>query len=136
MTGIARKILIIDDEEMMRDTIAMMLEDGDFEIRGAADGNIGLRELETYRPDLVITDIIMPNKEGIETILEIRRKWPDLPIIAISGGGRTSNMDFLEAAKKFGANETLHKPFTVDEIVAAVCRLLGADVGPAVEGRY
>ncbi|HSG72042.1 MAG TPA: response regulator, partial [Planctomycetaceae bacterium] len=80
------RILIIDDEESVRETLSMMLEDRGYEIRGARDGNRGLQLIEVFRPHLVITDIIMPDKEGIETIIEVRRRWPDLRIIAISGG--------------------------------------------------
>ena len=127
-SGQQRRILVIDDEDMMRETIAMMLEDDGYEIRGATDGNLGLKMIDSFQPHVVITDIIMPNKEGIETIMEIRQRWPKLPVIAISGGGRTSNLDFLELATKFGANETLAKPFSVEEITAAVKRALGIPV--------
>lgn len=125
-SGQSRRILVIDDEDMTRETIAMMLEDDGYEIRGAADGNLGLQMIEAFQPHLVITDIIMPNKEGIETIMDIRQRWPALRIIAISGGGRTSNLDFLEVATKFGADETLAKPFSVEDLVAAVKRVLSA----------
>lgn len=120
-----QKILIIDDEDSVRETVSMMLSDYGYEVELASDGNVGLRKVESFQPDLVITDIIMPEKEGVETILEIRRRWPDLRVIAISGGGRMSNLDFLGVARKFGANETLAKPFTIDALAAAVKRVLG-----------
>jgi DNA-binding response OmpR family regulator len=79
---------------------------------------------ERASPQLVITDIIMPNKEGIETIMAIRSRGSKTPIIAISGGGRIGNADFLQMASRLGANEILAKPFNPQELVAAARRLL------------
>lgn len=124
-----QKILVIDDEHTVRETVSMMLADYGYEVELAGDGNLGLRKIEAFQPDLVITDIIMPEREGVETILEIRRRWPRLPVIAISGGGRTSNMDFLEVARRFGASETLAKPFTIEVLAAAVARVLETEMG-------
>ncbi|MCH8237326.1 MAG: response regulator [Proteobacteria bacterium] len=79
------------------------------------------RPVETTDPfDLVITDIIMPEKEGVETIVELKQLHPSLKIIAISGGGRTRNMDFLKLAKQFGADSILAKPFSEDELMEHV----------------
>lgn len=122
------RVLVIDDEANARDTIAMMLENGGYEVRQAADGNGGLRALQEGTVDLVITDLIMPEKEGIETIVEIRKRWPDIRIIAISGGGRVSNLDFLEIARKLGANAILRKPFTRSQLLECVKRALSTSV--------
>ncbi len=121
-----RKVLIIDDEEFVRLTLGQILKKAGFDVIDAANGELGLRKLRQGPVDLVITDIIMPEKEGIETIIEIRRDYPDLPIVAISGGGRSGNTDFLKVAKAFGAKETLQKPFRVNEVLDAVHGALGA----------
>lgn len=118
------RVLIIDDEDNVRSTVAMMLEGSELDIVQARNGNDGLAAMEKALADVVITDIIMPDKEGIETIVEMRRRWPETRIVAMSGGGRTSNFDFLEIARKFGADEILHKPFDADAVVETVHRLL------------
>jgi len=92
----------------------------------ASDGVRGLRMFRSEQPDLVITDIIMPEKEGIETIREIRGDCPDAKIIAISGGGRIGNMDFLKVAEKVGASEIIAKPFDPTGLGNIVSRCLGA----------
>ncbi len=114
------RILIIDDEELARFTVRDILEGQEHEVEEAANGQEGV-DLHASKPfDLVITDIIMPEKEGVETIIELRKDNPDLKIIAISGGGRTRNMDFLQLAKKYGADKVLAKPFTEDALVECV----------------
>jgi len=105
------KALVIDDEPAMRALVSSILQEAGYEVREAADGRIGLAAFNTFEPDLVITDIVMPNEEGIGTIRQLRQLKPDLKIIAISGGGRMGNMDFLRIAKDFGAAATLAKPF-------------------------
>jgi len=85
----------------------------------------GVRIFRSERPDLVITDIIMPEKEGLETIREIRGQRPDAKIIAISGGARIGNMDFLDIAGKLGASEIISKPFDPSDLIKLVSRCLG-----------
>ncbi|MEE8189246.1 MAG: response regulator [Kiloniellales bacterium] len=119
-------ILIIDDEDELRSTLRHMLEHDGHEVTEAANGAEGLRHYERESPDLIITDIIMPEKEGVETILALKRADPDLPIIAISGGGRLSATDFLSMAKKLGARQALSKPFRRSELMDAVQTCLGA----------
>lgn len=116
----AHKILIIDDEAAVRFTIEHVLTDAGFEIRTAGDGKEGMRMVGGFHPDLVITDMIMPEKEGMETIMELRAKHPATKIIAITGGGRTGNADLLEMAKMLGADGTLAKPFETDELTEMV----------------
>ncbi|MCH8809524.1 MAG: response regulator, partial [Proteobacteria bacterium] len=89
------RILIIDDEDELRSMLRQMLEQAGHEVTEAVNGAEGIRLYEQDRPDLIITDIIMPEKEGVETIIALRRADPDLPIIAISGGGRLDATDFL-----------------------------------------
>lgn len=114
------RILVIDDEELVRTTIRMRLEQNGHEVVEAGNGDEGLATLERRPVDLVVTDIIMPEKEGIETIRAIRRRNPEVGIVAISGGGRTSPLDLLSAAKKLGADQALRKPFTGAELMHVV----------------
>lgn len=118
-------ILIIDDDDALRATMRKILERAGHEVRDAVDGDRGLKVFREEGPDLVITDIIMPEKEGIETIQELRQEAPDLPILAVSGGGRADPSEPLTDAMLLGADETLAKPFGVDELVDVVERLLG-----------
>lgn len=117
-------ILVIDDDDAVRTTLRRILEAEGYTVVLAENGRRGLELLGEASPELVITDIIMPEKEGIETIIEMRRTHRDLKIIAVSGGGRVGNRDFLQLARKFGANEILAKPFDPDDVVEAVSRQL------------
>lgn len=105
------RILVIDDEPAIRTVLQTVLMREGHAVTCAKNGKAGLDSFTQDKPDLVITDIIMPEKEGIEIIQTIRKADPLLPIIAISGGGRAANTDFLPLAAKFGATATLSKPF-------------------------
>jgi CheY-like chemotaxis protein len=118
------KILIIDDNDAVRSTMSRILTLAGYETVLAADGNEGLARMRAEAPDLIITDIIMPEKEGIETIRQVLAERPKAKIMAVSGGGRHGNMDFLNAARKLGAMEVLEKPFEPDELVDRVARCL------------
>jgi DNA-binding NtrC family response regulator len=119
-------ILLIDDEESVVATLRRSLEEAGHKVAVAGEGRAGLLALAAQKFDLVVTDIIMPTMEGIETILAARERQKDLRILAISGGGRTGTNDFLEIARKFGAIGTLRKPFTPRDFVAEVARCLAA----------
>ncbi len=121
------RILIIDDEDELRSMLRQMLEQAGYEVTEAVNGAEGIQLYEQGRPDLIITDIIMPEKEGVETIIALRRADPDLPIIAISGGGRLDATDFLTMTKKLGARRTLSKPFRRDQFLEAVGECLAKD---------
>ena len=121
-----QKILIIDDNSAVRSTMARILELAGYETITAGDGNEGLIRMRQDKPDLIITDIIMPEKEGIETIRQILIEQPGTKIMAVSGGGRHANMDFLEVARKLGAMEVLEKPFEPDDLVNRVSRCMNA----------
>jgi len=121
-----QKILVIDDDSLVRDTLVRILERKGYQVLVASDGLRGLRMFRSEQPDLVITDIIMPEKEGLETIREIRCECPDAKIIAISGGARIGNMDFLDVAGKLGASEIIPKPFDPADLVTVVSRCLSA----------
>lgn len=122
----SKRILIIDDDLAVRDTLITILEDHGYEVITAVNGEQGLAVFRRERPDLLVTDIVMPVKEGLQTIREIREEWPDMKIIAISGGSRTERHDFLEIARQLGAWDVVVKPFDVDDFVARVDRCLGA----------
>jgi two-component system response regulator (stage 0 sporulation protein F) len=118
------KILVLDDEPSILLMIKKMLEKAGHEVEIALNGIEGTRLFEKNKPDLLITDIIMPEKEGLETILELRSKHPDLKIIAISGGGRIGPDGYLPGAKLLGANLVFQKPLDQKEFLNAVSLLL------------
>ena len=118
------RILIVDDEELVRYTMREILEEFGHVVVEAENGNECLTLQKQSPFDLVITDIIMPEKEGLETITELKREFPDLKVIAFSGGGRTRHHDYLEKAKERGADEVLDKPFTETKILELVDGLL------------
>lgn len=119
-----KRILLIEDEAPVRQVICHMLESGGYEVVEAEHGAAGLWQLQTQAVDLVVTDLFMPEKEGIETIKELRKTYPAVKILAISGGGRSGNMLFLANATHFGAHRTLAKPFSRQELLDAVAALL------------
>jgi DNA-binding response OmpR family regulator len=119
-------ILVIDDNASVRKALTLMLESGGHRVSCAKDGTEGLRAFESEDPDLVIVDIIMPDKDGIELIREMRRAKPKARIIAMTGRGRFTNLDFLKMARAFGATDTLAKPIDPDELVSRVDACLEA----------
>ena len=118
-------ILVADDEELARFTIREILEAEGHTVVEAKNGVEAIALFNKHPTDLIITDIIMPDKEGIETIIELKRDHPEVKIIAISGGGRTRNLDFLDLAKRYGADVILAKPFSEDELLGALGEVLG-----------
>lgn len=121
------RILVIDDDEQVRGLLVRMLERAGFDdVDQAADGNAGLARYQDTPADLVITDIVMPEKEGLETIQDLRRISPDVRIIAISGGGLNQPGNYLQLARHFGANEVLTKPIRYETFVTAVRAVLDA----------
>jgi len=119
------RILIIDDEPHILLMVKKMLERAGYEVDLASNGSEGLRLFESTQPELVITDIIMPEKEGLETIREMKRISKDLKIIAMSGGGKISADNYLETAKIFGASRLIEKPFSQKIMLSYVEELLG-----------
>jgi DNA-binding response OmpR family regulator len=120
------RILLIDDDIAVLRTLEIILSDLGYDIVTARDGNEGLRAFHRTHPDLVITDLIMPEKEGLETIIEMRRERAEVKIIAISGGGRVHNTNFLEMAASLGANAVLPKPFDPSELAEKITACLSS----------
>ncbi|NOY37439.1 MAG: response regulator [Chlorobi bacterium] len=119
------RILIIEDDPDFREMLREMLERSGYKVSIAVDGSDGVRRAEMDMFDLVITDIIMPEKEGLETILELRKRIPGCKIFAISGGGRSSAGNYLKTAEYFGALRTFQKPFDREELLEAIRMVLG-----------
>ncbi len=117
-------VLVVDDEPAIRELLRLVLERDGHAVTEAENGRKAMRALRELTIDLVITDIIMPEQEGMETISEIRRLRPDMKIIAMSGGGQRLSMDFLPMAARLGADRTIEKPFKPASIVATVSELL------------
>jgi len=119
------EILVVDDEHLLRSTLRHTLEAAGHVVREAANGIEAIDAITRQRPALVIMDILMPEKEGIETILDIRRQFGEIKIIAMSGGGRVGDTAFLTVAEKLGADRIIAKPFSRDQLMSAVNALLG-----------
>ncbi len=117
-------VLVVDDDKAVNETIRIILEDGGHEVTTAINGIVACKELEKQTFDLLITDILMPDKDGLEILIEARTQWPDLKIIAISGGGRVWPGTFLNTAKGLGATSVMQKPFSSTELTLKVDQIL------------
>ena len=119
------RILVIEDDELLRETVKEILEDAGHEVDEAEDGVVGVQAFKQQPADLVITDIIMPNKEGIQTIWEIKQAAPEVQIIAVSGGVPGQPESDLPLAESFGAARSLQKPISARVLVQTVDEVLG-----------
>ena len=117
-------ILIIDDDSDLRAMIQEVLLAEGYRVSVAGDGELGVALQRKQPASLLITDIFMPNKEGIETIRDFRTEFPDVPIIAMSGGGRLKRQGDLFTAKELGAAVILRKPFEMTDLLRAVAEVL------------
>lgn len=117
-------ILVIDDDEFVRSLVTRALAQADHRVEVASDGATGLDLYRSGDFDLVVTDILMPGKEGIEFILELREEDAAIPVLAISGGGVAGVTSTLRDARMLGADATLPKPFDVEALQRAVRELL------------
>jgi len=130
-----QSILLIDDDiEMLRRLTEVFLA-ADFAVHAAPDGLVGLRRFEMSPPDVVVTDILMPEREGLETIMAMKQARPAVKIIAMSGGGRIAAGDFLKLASALGADAVIAKPFRLADLLKLVEQILApegsGDVGRA-----
>ena len=117
------RILIIDDNEEIRLLLHRVLET-DHEVMDAADGADGLKLLSGQKVDLVITDIFMPDMDGLELLREMRKSHSGMKVIAISGGGEFGNMDVMRIARSFGEFHVMAKPFSLSEMLQTVSAAL------------
>lgn len=118
------KILVVDDDSQVLQVVSEMLRIEGHSVVMATNGRQALDQFEHEDFDLVVTDIIMPEQEGLETIANLRRRENYIPIIAISGGGRAGNLDYLETARYIGADGILAKPFGRQDLLTTVNQVL------------
>jgi len=131
-----KKILLVDDDDSFRKMLRLTLVKIGYHVVEARDGNEALKLHRDVSPDVVLSDLIMPEKEGLETIRELRRLHPEAKIVAMSGGGRVTATDYLRIAKAMGADRTLAKPFSTDELTITLDSLLNKDPRPAWPGSH
>ncbi len=120
-----KKILLVDDEEAIRTMVRAVLKTDTRSFSEAANGHAAQALLDTDTFDLVISDVIMPDCDGIELIMAIRRKLPDIPVIVMSGGGRVNAAHYLNLAAKLGAMSIFEKPFNTVKLRTTVTEILG-----------
>jgi DNA-binding response OmpR family regulator len=121
---IMKRVLIIEDEDMVRSVLRSMLEEAGYEVEELPNGSKASAIHKDNPVDVIILDILMPEKGGFEIIQEFKVRWPSLPIIAISGGGVYSPHDCLRLAKSFGAHRNFVKPIERNELLNAIQELL------------
>jgi CheY-like chemotaxis protein len=120
------RILIVDDDAAVRMAMRVVLEQEQFDVAEARDGNEALELVRAQPPALILCDIFMPGKDGFDTIRLLRQEFPKVPVVAVSGGGSGGGMDVLRLAQRLGAIEVLHKPLHPGGLVGVVRRLAGA----------
>jgi CheY-like chemotaxis protein len=118
------RILLIDDDEPFRSVLKVSLQQMGHDVIDARDGCEGVALYTGGDFDIVVTDLIMPDKEGIETIMDLRKLNPEVKIIAMSGGGRVTSVDYLQIARQVGAKRILAKPFLYEDIKVAIEQLM------------
>jgi CheY-like chemotaxis protein len=118
------RILMIDDDDDFRDMLRRVLERVGYKVTEANNGRKGIEHVRTAPTDLIITDLLMPEQEGLETIRQLRQEFPAIKILVISGSGRIGTLDFLRVAEQFGASRSLRKPIDFQELRDTVRELL------------
>ena len=118
-----KRVLVIEDDEAMCNHLQDVLRYFGYEVRLAGDGNLGLSALKAWQADLVILDVFLPVKDGFETLLEIRRDYPQLKVLVISGKEHLIYGKSIKFAEKLGANQTLTKPFTTKELERCIAAM-------------
>ena len=120
-------VLVVDDDVQVRMMLAEMLEHAGYRVLAVSDGDDGLEQYRRQQIDVVITDLLMPGVDGLETIMNLRQIDPTVKIIAISGGG-VKKLDCLTSASMLGAQYTFHKPVQRDELLSAVESLVSGNM--------
>jgi len=122
-------VIVIDDEESVRYSLRAILEEAGHTVVEAGNGSDGLMLMAETAVDVAIVDMIMPVKEGVETTIQIQRQFPSVKTIAMSGGGRNQNSDFLQIARDSGACGTLQKPFSKEQLLTSIESCMVGDGG-------
>ena len=122
-------ILVIDDDSQICDLLQQVLKEGGHVVHSALNGVEGISQYRQYLPELVFVDILMPEKEGLETILDLRREFPNIMIIAMSGASEGAKTNLLELAQQLGAQHRLIKPFQLETVVKLANAALGKPEG-------
>lgn len=123
-------VLVVEDDHVLRRLLRSALEKAGYQVAEAGNGEEGVGQCHRCRPDVVITDILMPKKDGLELIRELKRLYPGVRIIAITGGA--GRLDFLDVAEGLGVHRTLHKTFFMKELIQAVREVLQSEAGRAI----
>ena len=118
------KILLVEDDELVRDMLTQVLERASHEVMTAANGEDATTLLQSQKPDIMVTDIIMPKKSGITLISEVKNRHPDLEVIAISGGGRLDPTGYLDLSETLGASVSFEKPIDNTALLMAIDLLI------------
>jgi CheY-like chemotaxis protein len=118
---------LVEDDESVRDAVSLILERAGYAVTSAENGLVAAGLIEDWQPTLVITDIFMPDGDGIETLNLVKRRWPATPVIAISGGSPMLRIDYLQVADDFGAAATIAKPFVAEKFLDVVARVLAGE---------
>lgn len=119
------RILVIDDDPIVRDMLVEMLRREGYDVDSAEDGRAGMKRFHERPSALVITDVVMPEQEGLETLMQLRQTGQPVKVVAISGGGRVGPDAYLNSAQTLGADGILAKPFGREELLGMVTKLLG-----------
>ncbi len=127
-----KNILLVDDEESIRKMVRAVLGEKEYAFTEASNGVEALEMMETQSFDLILTDVIMPDCDGIELVMSVRKKLPDIKVIVMSGGGRVRADHYLNLAEKLGAARVFEKPFNTAELRETVSELL-SETDSAVE---
>lgn len=114
------RVMVIDDDEVVRMTLTLVLEKAGHEVVAAEDGRKGMALFKMNPADVVLTDIYMPNQEGLATIMALRRTCPAVKVVAISGGGANAGLDVLPVAEALGADRALRKPVNPKDLIAVI----------------
>jgi CheY-like chemotaxis protein len=125
MAGV-KTLLVVDDNRLVRETCKKVLEGGGFAVLLSGDGNEALNTLRSVRVDAVLLDVLMPDRDGLETLVEIKRRWPRLPVVVTTGGGVRCKLDLLTLAQKLGADAVLRKPAPAAEMIRTIADRLAA----------
>lgn len=122
------RILLVDDEPLLRETLKIALQAAGHVVSVAQNGTAALALLADQSFDVIVTDVLMPETDGLEMIMRVRKESGNVRILAMSGGGRTRNMDMLDFARSFGADAVLAKPFLPKQLISAVADIMGRNL--------